>query len=356
MNTKKIILFSSLIVMVLVLSGCTISIGGSKKTVVDGGVWKSLDSSKTWTQVVAVPSAGGKIASISNVDVREMTFDPSDYNTIYLSTEKDGVVYTHDGGTSWNQFKQFVGKKIRAVAVDSKDKCNLYALDANKMYKSTDCGRFWEDVYVHQNAEVFLTDILVDYFNSSIVYITTSAGEILKSSDYGVSWATVHRVNNGVFLDLAMDYKDSRIVYAATQKSGVYKTVDGGATWTSLGTGLKTYSGSQEYRSFATDPSNANGLILISKFGMLRTKDAGATWEVVELLPASKKTTIYSLAINPKDSNEIYYTTRTTLVKSTDGGKTWSSQDLPTSRSANKIIIDPTNPLVMYLGAFKVSE
>ncbi|NCN07303.1 hypothetical protein GW933_01275 [Candidatus Falkowbacteria bacterium] len=356
MKTNRILIFSCLIVIALLVSGCTISIGGNSKKVVDGGVYKSIDGSATWNQVAVVPTANGKVASISNVDIRRMIFDPSDYNTIYLSTETDGVVYTNNGGDNWNQFKQFVGQKIRSIGVDAKDKCNLYVLSANKLYKSTDCGRFWTDVYVHQNADVILTDVLVDYFNSSIIYMTTSVGEVLKSTDSGMAWATVNRVDRGVFLDLAIDPKNSRIVYAATEKHGVYKTIDGGATWESLGIGLKAYAGSQEYRSLIIDQSAKNSLILISKFGMLRTQDGGTTWEVIELLPASKKTTIYSAAINPRDSQEIYYATRTTLVKSTDGGKTWSSQDLPTTRSANKIIINPTNPDIVYLGAMNASN
>lgn len=357
MKINRLLVFSFLLGTALLTSGCTISLGGGAKKIVDGGVWKSIDNSATWNQVVAVPTtASGKVASISNVDIRRMIFDPSDYNTIYLSTEKDGVVYTNNGGESWNQIKQFVGQKIRSIGVDAKDKCNLYVLSANKLYKSTDCGRFWNDVYVHQNAEVVLTDILIDYFNPAIIYMTTSVGEVLKSTDGGMSWATVQRVNKGLFLDLVMDPKDSRIVYAATEKHGVYKTMDSGATWESLGIGLKTYSGSQEYKSLVIDQSAKNSLILISKFGMLRTQDGGTTWEVIELLPTSKKTTIYSAAINPRDSQEIYYTTRTTLVKSTDGGKTWSSQELPTTRSANKIIIDPTNPSTLYLGTFNVND
>ncbi|MDO8669226.1 MAG: YCF48-related protein [Candidatus Buchananbacteria bacterium] len=356
MRLKKIMFFSFLALTAVLVSGCTIKIGNGKATAVDGGVFKSTDGGQVWAQVASVPSSGGKIASIANVDIRRMVFDPSDYNTIYLSTEKNGVIYTNDSGANWHQFKQFVGAKINAVAIDPNDKCNLYVLYANKIYKSTDCGRFWDDIYVHQNTGVILSDIVVDYVNSSIVYITTNVGEILRSNDGGSNWATVNRVNKGVFLDLVMDAKDSRIVYAATQKSGVYKTTDSGKTWNSLGDGLKAYSGSQEYKGLIISPSVKDGLILISKFGMLRTSDGGANWEVVELLPASKQTTIYSVAVNPKDSSEIYYATRTTLVKSVDSGKTWSSQALPTSRIANRLIINPDNPLTIYLGTSKPSE
>ena len=356
MNHKKIIISVFLLLVAVIVSGCTIKIGGGKAKLAEGGVFKSTDSGTTWQQVVNVPASGGKVANIAKVDIRRMIFDPSDYETIYLSTEKDGVVYTNDGGNNWRQFKQFVGAKIRDVAIDPKDKCNLYALNGNKLYKSTDCGRFWNDVYFHQNPEVSLTDILVDYNNSSIIYMTTSAGEVLKSVDGGQAWTTVYRLKNGIFLDLVMDNRDSKIVYAASQKNGIFKTVDSGTTWVSLSEGLKGYSGSQEYKKLVIDGATANSLILISKFGLLRTRSGGTSWEVVELLPAAKKTTIYSLAVNPKNSQEIYYATRTTLVKSLDGGKTWSSQELPFTRVANDIIINSKTPATIYLGTFQATE
>lgn len=356
MKTNRIVIFTFLIMTALLTSGCTIKLGGDKKVTVDGGVWKSIDGSQTWTQVVAVPAVNGKVASIADVDIRRMVFDPSDFETIYLATEKNGVIYTNNSGTTWHQIPQFAGAKIRAVVVDPKDKCNLYVISANKLFKSTDCGRFWDDIYVHQNAEVILTDIIIDYASSNIVYMTNSVGEVLKSIDGGRSWATVNRVSKSVFMDLVMDPSNSQIVYAATQKHGVYKTMDSGLTWVSLGAGLKTYSGSQEYKSLITDPATKDSLILVSKFGMLRTRDGGTTWAIIDLLPATKKTTIYAVAVNPKNSQEIYYATRTTLVKSIDGGKTWSSQALPTARSANQLIIDPSKPVNLYLGTFKVSE
>lgn len=347
---RKIFFAFSLLAVLVLFSGCAINLGGTKSTGPDGGVWKSTDGGIIFEQVKEVPATGGKIASIADIDVLRMLFDPQDNDTIYLSTMGSGIVYTNDSGATWRQFKQFAKARVRAVAVDPKDKCNLYALSGNKMFRSTDCGRFWNESYFHQNAEVALTDIIVDYHNPSIVYMTTSAGEILKSANYGQSWTTVHRAKRGAFVDLAMDTRDSRIVYAATLKYGVQKTVNAGADWTDLGVGLKEYSGSHEYKSMVVDSATASSLILVSKFGMLRTRDGGETWAVIELLPGEKKTSIYSVAVSPMDSDDIYYTTRTTLVKSMDGGKTWSSQKLPFSRSASRIIIDSEDPKIIYMG------
>jgi len=349
---KKISFLVFFLAIMIFFSGCTIKIGSGSKGV-DGGIWKSTNGANTWEQVVAVPVTGGKIASIADLNVRRMTFDPQDYNTIYLSTEKNGIVYTNDGGDSWQQIKYFSGKKIRSVAVDPQNKCNLYALSENKMYKSIDCGRFWKENYFHQNTEVVLTDILVDHHNSSIVYMTTSVGEVLKSSNNGLTWSTVYRADRGAFVDLEMNKRDSRIIYAATVKNGIFKTSDSGVNWIDLGQGLADYSGSHEYKGMSIDQSENDSLVLVSKFGMLKTIDGGSNWQVIELLPGEKKTEIYSLAVNSKNGDEIYYTTRNTLVKTIDGGDTWSSLRLPFVRIANRILINPEDTNILYLGTFK---
>ncbi|MFA5029434.1 MAG: YCF48-related protein [Patescibacteria group bacterium] len=355
---KKVFFLAILTLVVVATSGCTISLGSSKSKGADGGVWKSLDGGKKWVQSVSVPTITGKPASIANVDVRRMIFDPQDSNTIYLATEANGVIYTYDGGNNWRQFKDFRSGQIRSIAVDTKYKCTLYLLTENKLYKSNDCGRFWKNIYFHQNQQVTLNDISVSFDDNNVLYLATSAGEVIKSADGGQTWATVFRPEKGtaVFVDLLIDPGDSNKIYAASTKKGIFKTSDGGSNWESLGEGLKSYTGSHDYKALISDPVTPESLILISKYGMLRSRDGGQSWEIINLLPSSKATTIYSVAVNPKNSNEIYYSTRTSLVKSIDGGQTWSSQKLPFSRVANQIIIDWENPQVVYLGALLVKD
>ncbi len=345
--------------LMLILGGCTFQLGAGGGTAsggkADGGIFKSIDGGKLWAQKIAVPVTGGKIASIANVDVRRITIDPSDNQAIYLSTENDGIVYSYDGGDSWRKFSQLNRGQVRAVAVDPKSKCVLYAVSGNKLYKSVDCGRIWQNIYYHQKATVLLTDIAIDSFNTSNLYLVNDDGEIIKSKNAGQTWATVYH-SKGAFVDLAMDPRNSRIIYAATTKEGIFKTADSGQTWISLGDGLKSYSGSHEYKKLVIDSAAPNALILISKYGMLRTVNGGESWDVINLILAPKEATIYSVAVNPKDSKIIYYATRTTLVKTIDGGKTWSSSKLPFTRLANAIAIDPVETGTVYLGAFKPKE
>lgn len=355
-HLRKVFYIGFLVVALSLVAGCTFRLGSPSDGGSDGGVWKSVDNGNNWEQTVSVPTTEGKTANIANINVQMMVIDPQDHQTIYLATEKNGVIYTYDGGQSWRQFNNLQQEKINAVAVDPHSKCTLYAVSGNKLFKSDDCGRFWENPYFHQNSNVILTDVEVDPYNTSIILMTTSDGEVLKSSNRGQSWVAVFRVSRGSFLNVVINPQNNKIIYAATSREGIYKTIDGGDNWSSLGEGLRSYSGSHEYRALIIDKATPNSLILISRYGMLRSRNGGDTWDIVNLLPAPKSTTIYSVAVNPQNSDEIYYTTRTTLVKSIDGGVSWSSQKLPFSRLANQILIDGENTDIVYLGTAKSND
>ncbi|MEK7652981.1 MAG: hypothetical protein AAB358_00645 [Patescibacteria group bacterium] len=356
LRAKEVVFALVAVFLVVALSGCTLQIGGGAKksgsAQIDGGVWRSTDSGVTWAQTVAVPATGGKTASIANVDVRRIVFDPSDSSAIYLATEVNGIIYSYDGGVTWRQFKELNIGRIRSIAVDAHSKCVIYAVGENKLFKSVDCGRTWQNPYYHQNAKIYLTDVAIDQTTTSVVYLATSAGEILKSSNGGQTWSVSYRVKNGLFLDVIIDPFNHNIIYATTEKHGIYKTIDGGRNWNSLDAGLKSYAGSQDYKKLIVGSATKNNLILLTKYSMLRSKDGGTTWEIVELLPAPKSTLLYTAAVSPKNAEEIYYATRTSLVKSIDGGKSWSSQKLPFARSVGAIAINPENSKVIYLGAF----
>jgi len=350
MRFKKLFLMAFLLFLTVAVTGCSISIGSSSKNR-DGGVWKSDDGGKTWNQKVAMASVKGEV-NISKVGVANMVFDPQDNNTIYLSTEKDGIVYTYNGGESWRQFTYFAKNRVRAVAVDYESKCELFAVAINKVFKSVDCGRSWQSTYYHQNDEVVITDIITDHHNTGIVYIATSDGEVFKSRNSGETWVAVYRNDKAAFVDLVADPHNSLVVYVASVSNGIFKTTDGGVNWASLGAGLESYSGSHKYRSLIVDNATPGGLILISQYGMLRSFDYGASWSIVELLPEQKNTVVYAVGINPSDSNIIYYATRTTLLKSSDGGESWSSRKLPFSKAVKNIIVHPEETATLFMGTY----
>jgi photosystem II stability/assembly factor-like uncharacterized protein len=286
---------------------------------------------------------------LATLNIVKVILDPEDPLTLYAASEANGLFYSLDGGNSWQVFSNFNTGHIRDVVVDYHNKCIVYAVTANKLFKTANCGRDWNNVYYHQKNQVILTALDIDSVTSTTLYLGTSEGEILKSIDGGNSWLTIHRLQGDKIIDIIIDPNNSKIIYVGTGRNGILKTKDAGKTWNSLTEGLKPYSGSQNYLQLIYDPATPNGLVYVSKAGLLHTVDGGSTWQSVTLLPSNKTTTILAVAVNPQNSAEFYYTTASTLVKTVDGGIKWSSVKLPYNRYTTGIIISPVNPNIIYL-------
>lgn len=356
MLVKNLKIFCSLALVSLAtigLTGCSLVSSGSSTSKPDGGIWRSADGGKAFSQVNDVLATKGKTLSISGANINTLVFDPQDASTIYAATVANGIFYSNDSGSSWQQFEVMNVGNVTSIAVDPKNKCLVYATMANKLYQTENCGKDWLNAYYHQKEAVILTAMAIDPKDGKNVYLGTSEGEVLKSTDGGQSWLTAYRLPNDKVMDIIVDPFDSKIIYVGSAVKGLFKSYDGGTSWTSLGDGLKSYVGSHQYRKLIYSPSAYNTLLFISKFGLLKTTDGGATWKIVDLLPAHKTTSILAVAVNPATSTEFYYVTASTLVKTTDGGIKWSSRQLPYSRITTEIKINPSNTQAVYLATMK---
>lgn len=338
--------------LILMGPGC-ISFGGGTNGGNDGGVFKSADKAENWQQKVAL--AATKPSAIANVNVVTMVFDPGDSRTIYLGTTDNGLFYTLDGGDSWMQAGALSSGRINAVTVDAKNKCNVYASMGNRVFKTSDCTRTWQNVYVDTRGDQSVTALASDSYNPSIIYAGLSGGDLIKSTDAGGSWAVVKRFENNV-AEIIVNYYDTRILYVGTLNRGIWKSTDSGANWTDLSENLNQYNGARDFKRLVINFTEKDSLLLASKYGLLKTTDGGTGWKPISLLTPPGSVDIYSLAVNPKNSNEIYYGTISTLYKSSDGGARWVTRKLPTTKAATFLAVDPQNENIVYLGTTKFKQ
>ena len=344
MRGKLTLVFTA--ALALMVSGCAIRFGNQSQAPVVLGVFKSGDRTENWVAKNLFLHSGGA-GTIAGVSVMSVIFDPQDTNALYL-TSSDGLLYSYDAGESWQRANSLTGP-VRTVAIDPGNKCVIYAGLNHTVVKSVDCSRSWAEVYLDEKPEKVITALGVDFFNNLIIYAGNSAGDVLKSDDGGVTWRVSNRFKNAISRFL-IDPSDSRVIYVATAQQGLFKTTDGGVTWTDLNNGLQQYSGAFEFRHLIFDPTQANSLLLVAKYGLLKSEDAGETWQPVTLIPPPASTDILAVAISPADNQEIYYATASTFYQTFDGGQNWITKRLPTRGVPSVMLIDPTNPNVVYLG------
>lgn len=357
--SKKLSLKLSLLLplIALTLSGCTLSFntgqGGNSGGASDGGVFKSLNKGATWAQKILIQTVNVK-RSFAGADIISLALDPSDNKAIYAGSLENGLLYSYDGADSW-QVATSLGKvTVTDVAVDPADKCVIYAASANKIFKSDDCGRTWAQVYFDNDLRTVVSALAIDQAASHNVFIGTSNGDIIRSSDKGASWRAVGRLNSQVD-KIVVSPANSKIIFAGAKK-GVFRSLNGGDKWESLADQLKAFDGSNRFRDLVMVKAEPAAVFLATDYGLLKSTDNGNGWSKVELLTAEDEARIYAVAVNPGDAKEIYYTTATTFYRSLDGGKNWTAKKLPTSRAGAKLLLDPKDPAVVYLAAKQVKK
>jgi photosystem II stability/assembly factor-like uncharacterized protein len=334
-------------------AGC---FGGASAPVSSGGAWDSADAGKTWTQIAAVPTVTG-VNSLSEVNVTSLTIDPQDSSVLYMGTEANGMFYSLDKGQSWQRPEEPLVRTgaVTNIAVSAQDVCTYFIAKSDRVMKTEDCGRtFASASYLEGRSETTITAIAIDWYDSNIVWIGNSEGDVIRSTDGGASWATVTRLDDDI-TSIIVSNADSRVVMVGTNTNGMNRTTDSGATWTNFEKTLKAFKSSDRVFGFA---QNAAGdfLLMNTKFGLLSSVDNGATWSGISLISGSGEIRIRSVAIAPETRDTIYYATDLALHRSTSSGSAWTTTELPSSRAGAALLVDPDDASHIYLGSAIVSS
>lgn len=320
-----------------------------------GGVFKSVNRGEQWQQKTAIPTVAG-VKTFGGANVTTFAVDPQDHLAIYAGTRENGMFYSYDGGESWQQSKDKAANSgfVSAIRVDRTNKCVIYLATGNRILKSTDCNRTFEPIYNDAAPTTFVSALAINPFQANLLYAGTTKGALIKSSDGGNSWSIQGNLNAQI-IDLAVDPRNSSFLYVAVKGKGVWRSTDGGATFSDTSPELRKIKDALDVRRLVVDPATAQGLLLASRHKVSRSTDGGVTWAALPII-SPETVEILALAVNPKNSKEIYYGTATTFYRSLDGGGKWSTEKLPTNRRASAFLVDPEQPITLYLGVLEVKK
>jgi photosystem II stability/assembly factor-like uncharacterized protein len=349
---KRVAFAIPLLSLILLGAGCSLPGLGGPQTAKgpDGGLWRSSTGGASWAQAVALPGPKG-VGSLANVNVLSFEQDPSDANVAYLGTRENGLFVTEDATASWRQpyAADLHAGAIASIAVDPKAACTIYVAKGPHLLKSADCLRTVDDqAYVETRANVNVSAVAVDWFNTNVVWIGLDNGDVLKSADGAKTWRVADATKAPVSV-IRVSNADSRVVLVGTSRAGFFRTTDGGGTWNSDPNSLKNFRNATKVLSLSQDKAG-DVLIAATGYGLLRSTDFGATWEGLTLLTAPGQVTIQAVAVEPGNANHVAYATPGTFYRTTDGGKTWNTGILPSARIPTVMRIDPQNPSLIYVG------
>lgn len=341
-----------LLAVLFIVSGCSLSFNTGQKTssTVDGGVYRSVNDGNNWLQKTLIATVTGKPKTFAMLDIVSLVMDPSDEKAIYAGSLDNGLFYSYDSGASWAQVTSLGQITVSAIAVDPKNKCSIYIASTNKLIVSRDCSRTWTPIYFDNDLDATVNSVAIDQVNTDNVYIGISRGEVIKSSDRGVSWKTVNRLKDDV-AKILISPTDSRVVFVATKQKSLIRSLDSGDNWEDLSLNFYQLDSSSNFHDMIMSTSEPGLILLANKYGILKSSDNGHIWSKINLITPEKDATINSLVVGAVDAQKIYYVTDTTFYSSVDGGQNWATRKLPTSRAGWVLLTEPKDKGALYMAA-----
>mgnify|MGYP001797064729 FL=1 len=160
---------------------------------------------------------------------------------------------------------------------------------------------------------------------------------------------------------------DTKTIYVGAASGGVWKSENGGTAWRSIFDDAPT----QNVGAVAVQPDNPsvvwvgtgegnprNSMNLGQ--GLFRSQDAGKTWKLVGL---EKTKTIHRILIDPTDGNVVYVGVMGDpfspneyrgVYKTTDGGRTWNKILFTNNQSGvGDMVMDPSNPQKIFVAMYE---
>ena len=331
---------------------------------VGGGVWKSLNSGRTWNPVFD----SNNVASIGAIGVA-----PSNPNVVYVGTGEpdmrdsiafgDGIYKSIDAGKSWKHIGLENTRQIGRIIVDPKNPNTVFvaalghAYGQNPdrgVYRSLDGGATWQKV-LFKNDDVGAIDLSFDPTNSQTVYATLwnvrrppwfiyapangpGAG-IFKSIDGGSTWKEISEripVEGRGHIGIAVAPANPNRVYAIVdaKEGGLFSSNDAGATWTKVSSDKRVWDRGWYFEKVTVDPKNAD-IVYVMNTSVYRSTDAGKTWTAIKGAPGGDD--YHQLWINPDDPKRMVLGSDQGTIVSVDAAVTWSSSNTSLATVSNAV-------------------
>jgi photosystem II stability/assembly factor-like uncharacterized protein len=262
-------------------------------------------------------------------------------------TFPDGRFYTEKYSEALAQWRQYAVERngdweaIGPKNIGGRTLClAVHPLDTNLLWAGSASGGLWKTTvggkgpqaweYVETGFPLLgVGAIALDPQNPQTIYI--GAGEVynLENSSPNVAYRTTR----------------------GTYGIGILKSTDGGQTWTkSLDWSYGDLRGVQEIR---INPLRPATVYAATTEGLLRSYDAGASWQVAHNRPMA-----VDLEINPADTNLVFVTHGSLnddavsgIFRSTNGGGSFTKLGggLPATYSGKTLVsFAPSNPSILY--------
>lgn len=341
-------------------------------------VFRSTDRGKTWR--LSNSGIDLRQAEISD-DIPQLAFDPVSPATVYLMATRSRVFRSTDGGQNWKQIASNLDRNYKAysLAINPGDNSILYLGRDDGLYRSTDAGVAWARTSLRRKT----IQVSSHTQTPSMIYaagdglsVSTDGGNtwklknppgcydqftgfgstpdgkhmlmsgegqgMLRSDDSGASWKylPIHTYIDSITMDHLRSFADGRVI--AFGYPEVYETKNLGKSWNLF---IRSEIQLHYIDDIEIHPRDQD-LVYASGDHLAKSTDGGKTWTTVRPLFSAN-----SISLDPQDPKRIYALHGNKLLSSTDAGATWILLSSVPSQGARFLVVHPTNPRMLYVGA-----
>jgi photosystem II stability/assembly factor-like uncharacterized protein len=235
------------------------------------------------------------------------------------------VLRSTNHGSTWGS--------VGGGAIGAADIYNIDAIDANTalvttspaatfIYRTTNAGTNWSQVYTDAGAGAFIDAIHMFNATNGIAYGDPVGGKwvILYTSNGGATWVrdTVNapaQVGGEAGTQNGLCAVGSNNIWFNSGVGGrIYRTTNGGASWT---TGTAPFAATSNVWFNDTQYGIASGSTANQ---IARSTNGGATWTNVPIAGTG-----FLIAVGGSGTTDFWYARGTTIYRSTDRGATFNS-------------------------------
>lgn len=202
------------------------------------GIYRSADGGETWRECNV---------GFTNDGVFYLTYHPDNDQIIYAGTY-NGVNRSTDQGLTWEKWDEGWPQEqwVFSIDFDPNDPDTMYACSKNgeneglgtedfggTVMKSTDGGQNWFPITNGLDCSEEFYKILVDHYDSSILYLASEWDGVFISRNAGASWEPwndgltnkIAGVNGNNVTNTMLISPDGNLIYFGTAGDGVYRRV-----------------------------------------------------------------------------------------------------------------------------------
>lgn len=231
------------------------------------------------------------------------------------------ILRTTNGGLLWTSINSGITNNLNSVVFTDNEVG--YAVGTNGIIlKTTDGGNSWSESHTggYDLYEAF-------FLSNDVGYVSGQVGTLLKTIDGGNNWIDLSITHNGL-VSVFFHNPDTGYVVGLGSLDAIKRTENGGDSWVDLFTGSFAEFSSVVFTDLDT------GYVCTTSSYILKTTDAGATWNVVYNNGTSVDG-LYDIEFPTSKTGYVVggYSSSSIILKTEDAGATWSDQNSGTSES-----------------------